>query len=50
MQQKDVRRKKGLLTHLQRSGLIGKTPPRRDLQKEILPQWQSALQWGLREV
>jgi len=24
--------------------------PERDLQKEILPQWQSALKWGLREV
>jgi len=27
-----------------------KAPPRKDLQKEILPQWQSALKWGLREV
>ena len=31
-------------------GSRGKTPQRRDLQKEILPQWQSALKWGLREV
>ena len=27
-----------------------KAPPKRDLWKEILPQWQSALKWGLREV
>ena len=31
-------------------GLQGKASPKRDLQPEILPQWQSALQWGLREV
>jgi len=31
-------------------GLQGKASPRRDLQEEILPQWQSALKWGLREV
>jgi len=42
-------KKKGL-THLWRSRLTGKTPHRRDLQPEILPQWQSALKWGLREV
>jgi len=29
-------------------GLEGKASPRRDLQKEILPQRQSALKWGLR--
>ena len=28
----------------------GKASPKRDLQKEILPQWQSALKWGLREA
>jgi len=27
-----------------------KTPKRRNLQEETLPQWQSALKWGLREV
>ena len=27
-----------------------KASPGRDLQKEILPQWQSALKWGLREM
>jgi len=32
------------------SGSRWKTPQRRDLQKEILPQWQSALKWGLGEV
>ena len=31
-------------------GMQGKSSPRRNLQKEILPQWQSALKWGLREV
>jgi len=30
--------------------ITGETPQRRNIQKEILPQWQSALQWGLREV
>ena len=28
-------------------GSQGKTPQRRDLQKQILPWWQSALKWGL---
>jgi len=32
------------------AGSQGKTPQGRDLQSEILPQWQSALKWGLREV
>jgi len=36
--------------HLKIPGSQSKTPPKRDLQKEILPQWQSALKWGLREV
>jgi len=31
-------------------GSQGKASPRRDLQKENLPGWQSALKWGLREV
>ena len=31
-------------------GLQGKASSKRDLQKETLPQWQSALKWGLREV
>jgi len=31
-------------------GSQSKTPQVRDLQKEILPHWQSALKWGLREV
>ena len=43
-------RKIKVLTCLWRSHLTGKTPQGRDLQPEILPQWQSALQWGLREV
>jgi len=38
-----------LITY-QRTRLRGKTPQGRDLQPEILPQWQSALKWGLREV
>ena len=38
-----------MLIHLTRARLTGKTPPRRNLQPELLPQWQSALQWGLRE-
>jgi len=33
-----------VLAHLQRSRFTGKTPPRRDLQQEILPKWQSDLQ------
>ena len=28
------------------SRFTGKASPRRDLQEEILPQWQSALKWG----
>jgi len=39
-----------VLTHLWRPRLTGKTPQGTDLQPEILPQWQSALKWGLREV
>ena len=31
-------------------GFAIETPQRRDLQPEILPQWQSALKLGLREV
>lgn len=42
--------KEDVLTCLQRSTLTGKTPQRRDLQSETLPEWQSALKWGLREV
>ena len=30
--------------------LQGKAPPKKDLQQENLPSWQSALKWGLREV
>jgi len=37
-----------VLTHLQRWRLAGKTPQGRDLQPENLPNWQSALKWGLR--
>ena len=40
----------GMLTPLQGSELKGKISTRRDLQQEILPQWQPALKWGLREV
>jgi len=31
-------------------GLQGKTPQGWDLQPDILPQWQSAIIWDLREV
>ena len=31
-------------------GPQGKIPQGRDIQPETLPQWQSALKWGLREV
>ena len=40
----------GMLTPLQGSELKGKISTRRDLQQEILPQWQPALKWGLKEV
>jgi len=39
-----------VLTDLQRLRLTEKTPQGRDLQPDILPQWQSALKWDLREV
>jgi len=39
-----------VLTCLWRSKLTRKTPQGSDLQPEILPQWQSALKWGLRGV
>ena len=42
--------KRKVLTHLWRSRLTGKTPQGRNLQPECLPQWQSALKWGLTEV
>jgi len=38
-----------VLTHPWRSRLTRETPQRRNLQPEVLPQWQSALKWGLRE-
>ena len=31
-------------------GSQGKASPGRDLQKGLLPHWQSALKWGLREL
>jgi len=37
-----------VLTYLQRSRLTRKTPQGRDVQKETLPQWQSALKWAFR--
>ena len=36
-----------MLTHIQGSE---EKLQKSDLQKEILPHWQSALKWGLREV
>ena len=39
-----------VLSHLWRERLPGKTPQGKDLQPDILPQWQSVLKWGLREV
>jgi len=42
--------KEEMLTISEDLGSRWKTPQRRDLQKEILPQWQSALKWGLGEV
>ena len=48
--QRERKGKGKVLTHLWRSSFTVKTPPGRDLQPEILPQWQSVLQWGLREV
>ena len=39
-----------MLTHLWRTTLTRKTPQGKHLQTEILPQWQSALKWGLGEV
>ena len=50
MMVKCFKEKGKVLTHLWRSRSTGKTPPRRDLQPEILPQGQSVLKWGLREV
>ena len=42
--------KEKVLTPLWRSRLTRKTTQGRDLQLEMLPLWQSALKWGLREV
>lgn len=42
--------RKGILTCLRGSRLMRKNPQRKDLQKKILPRWQSALKWCLREV
>jgi len=44
--------KEGKITPLYQKilGSQGKASPRKDHQQEILPQWQSALKWDLREV
>ena len=39
-----------MLTCIPKSRFTGKTPQRRSLQKESLPQGKSALKWGLGEV
>jgi len=39
-----------MLTHIQGSRLTIENSKRSNLQKEILPQWQSALLWGPGEV
>ena len=48
--EKRYKEKGKVLTCLWRSRLVRKTPHRRDHQPENLPEHQSALKWGQREV
>ena len=41
------RNREEMFTYIQRSWFAGNAAQREDLQEEILPQWQSALKWGL---
>ena len=42
--------KVNVLTCLWKHRLAGETPQGRDFQPKALPEWQSALKWGIRQV